>query len=99
MKCFISGLPQFFWDRIEFDEPKTLEDNIQKEMYCYEKFKNKTEPHEYWNKKSNLGFKKKGFKSSRFKNHGKRSNMILPTKSVYHQNFPSRSGNKPFGAS
>jgi hypothetical protein len=23
--------------------------------------------------------------------------MILPTKSVYQQNFPSQSGNKPFG--
>jgi hypothetical protein len=45
-----------------------------------------------------LGFKKKGFKSSRFKNHGKIFKMSLPTKSVYQQNFPSQSGNKPFGS-
>jgi hypothetical protein len=45
-----------------------------------------------------LGFKKKGFKSSIFKNHGKSSKNILPTKSVYQQNFLSRSGNKLFGA-
>ena len=45
---FISGLPQSYWDKIEFDEPKTLEDTIRKERYCYEKFKNKTEPHEDW---------------------------------------------------
>jgi hypothetical protein len=32
---FISGLPQTYWDRIEFDEPKTLEDTIQKSRYCY----------------------------------------------------------------
>jgi hypothetical protein len=45
-----------------------------------------------------LGFKKKGFKSSRFKNHGKISRMSLPTRSVYQQKFPPQSGNKPFGA-
>jgi signal recognition particle subunit SEC65 len=91
-------LPQSFWDIIEFDEPNTLEDTIRKARYCYEKFKNKAEPHKDWKKKSKLGFKKKGFKSSRFKNHGKKSKMILPTKSVYQQNFPSQSGNKPFGS-
>jgi hypothetical protein len=68
-------------------------------MYCYEKFKNKGEPHKDWKKKSKLGFKKKGFKSSKFKNHGKTSKMGLPTKSVYQQNFPTHSGNKPYGSS
>jgi hypothetical protein len=67
-------------------------------MYCYEQFSNKTEPREDWKKKSSLGFKKKGFKSSRFKNYGKGSMMRLPTRSVYQKNFPSQSGNKPFGA-
>ena len=38
---FISVLPQSFQDVIEVDEPKTLEYTIRKEMYCYEKFKNK----------------------------------------------------------
>jgi hypothetical protein len=70
-------------DKIEFDEPKTLEDTIQKEMYCYEKFKHKTKPNKDWKKKGKLGYKKKGFKSSRFKNHGKIPKMSLPTKSVY----------------
>jgi hypothetical protein len=41
--------------------------------------------------------RRRGFKSSIFKNHGKSSNMILPTKSVYQQNFPSQSGSKPYG--
>jgi hypothetical protein len=45
-----------------------------------------------------LEFKKKGFKSSIFKSHGKISKMSLATKSVYQQNFPSQSGNKPFGS-
>jgi hypothetical protein len=48
--------------------------------------------------KNNSGFKKKGFKSSIFKNHGKISRMILPNRSFYQQNFPSQSGNKPLGA-
>jgi hypothetical protein len=43
-----------------------------------------------------LGFKKKGFKPSRFKNLGESSRMSLPSRSVYQQNFPSQSGNKPF---
>jgi hypothetical protein len=95
---FISGLPQSYWDRIEFDEPKTLEETIQKARYCYEQFESQTEPREDWKKKSSLGFKKKGFKSSIFKNYRKGSRMSLPTRSVYQQNFPSQSGNKPFGS-
>jgi hypothetical protein len=63
----------------------------------YEKFKNKTELHEDWKKKSTSRFKKKGFKPSRFKSYGKGYRMSLPAKSVYQQNSPSQSGNKPFG--
>jgi hypothetical protein len=33
---FISRLPQSFCDKIEFDEPKTLQDTIRKARYCYE---------------------------------------------------------------
>jgi hypothetical protein len=67
-------------------------------MYCYEQFKIKVEPHKDWNNKINFGFNKKGFKSSIFKIHGKISKMSLPAKSVYQHNFPSHSGNKPFGS-
>jgi hypothetical protein len=45
-----------------------------------------------------MGFKKKWFKSSIFKNHGKISKLSLPIKSVYQKKFPSQSGNKPFGS-
>jgi hypothetical protein len=83
---------------IEFDEPKTLEDTIWKARYCYEQFMNHIEPREDWKKKNGSRFKKKRFKSSRFKNYGKKSSMSLPNKSVYQHNFPSHSGNKPFGA-
>jgi hypothetical protein len=33
---FISGLPKTYQNIIEFDEPKTLEETIRKEIYCYE---------------------------------------------------------------
>jgi hypothetical protein len=33
---FISGLPKEYWNRIEFDEPNTLEDTIRKATYCHE---------------------------------------------------------------
>jgi hypothetical protein len=94
---FISVISQSFRDKIDFDESKTLEETIRKERYYYEKFKHRTEPRRDWKKESKLGFKKNGFKPSRFKNHGKGSNMSLPTKSVYQQIFPSQSGNKPLG--
>jgi hypothetical protein len=44
MQWFITGMPQSFRDIIEFDEPKTLEDIIQKTRYFYEKLKNKAKP-------------------------------------------------------
>jgi hypothetical protein len=37
-----------------------------------------------------------GFKSSRSKGPSKISRMSLPARSVYHQIFPSHSGNKTF---
>ena len=33
---FLSGLPQYYKDRIEFYEPRNLEEAIRKAKYCYE---------------------------------------------------------------
>jgi hypothetical protein len=52
----------------------------------------------HFKKRSSSRFKKKGFKASGYKNYRKGSRMSLPTISVYQQNFPSQSGNKPFGS-
>jgi hypothetical protein len=60
MQWFLSGFPQSFQNIIEFDEPKTLEDAIQKARYCYEQFNHKEEYPKDWKKKGKLGFKKKG---------------------------------------
>ena len=32
---FLSGLPQSYEDRIDFYEPRTLEEAIRKAIYCY----------------------------------------------------------------
>ena len=76
---FISGLPKTYQNRIEFDEPKTLEDIIRKARYCYEQLESQTEPREDWKQKNSSGFEKKGFKSPRFKSYRKDSRMSLPT--------------------
>ena len=33
---FLSGIPHSYKDRIEFDEPQTLEEEIRKVEYCYD---------------------------------------------------------------
>ena len=40
---FVSGFPLAFRDRIEYDEPRSLEEVIEKLKHCYEKSKRKNE--------------------------------------------------------
>ena len=39
---FLSGLPHPYQDKIEFDEPITLEEAIRKAKYCYDQKKKQT---------------------------------------------------------
>jgi hypothetical protein len=87
MQRFLSGFAQSFRNKNDFDEPKTLEDAIQKARYLYEQFNHKEKYPKDWKKKIKLGFKKKGVKPSNFKNYGKNSKMTFSTKSVSQQNF------------
>ena len=66
IQCFPSGLPQTYKDRIEFDEPQTLEEAIHKENYCYDQNKSRPDIHKAWKDKKNGNFdqRKKGFKPS-----------------------------------
>eukprot|EP00253_Pinus_taeda_P027395 PITA_27395 len=41
---FISGLPVAYKDQIDLDEPRSLEEAIQKFKHCYEQSKHKVEP-------------------------------------------------------
>jgi hypothetical protein len=94
---FISGLPKEYRNRIEFDEPKTLEDTIRKATYCHEQYGHRAESRGDWKHKNGSKFQKKGSKSSGFKNYKKNHRMNFPTRSVLQQNFPSADGNKTSG--
>ena len=50
---FLSGFPQFYKDRIEFYEPRTLEEEIRKAKYCYEKSRRKPDYHKTWKDRKN----------------------------------------------
>ena len=71
MKWFISGMPRSFRDKIEFDEPNTLEDIIRKARYCYEQFKNKTELHEDSKKKKIQDSRRRGLNPLYLRTMGK----------------------------
>ena len=70
---FLSGSPQSYKDRIEFYEPRTLEEAIRKANYCYEKSKGKPDYPKAWKDKKNEKFdqRRKCFKPSRFRNQQK----------------------------
>jgi hypothetical protein len=97
VQCFLSGLPQYFQDWIEFDEPKTLEDTIRKEKCCHDQSKPEMEKNKVWKKKDKMGLKRKGFKSSIFKSYGNNTKSISPTRSIKKHNFPTQSENKTYG--
>ena len=70
---FLSGLPQSCKDRIEFYEPRTLEEAIRNAKYCYEQRKGKPDYHNTWKNKKNENSdqRKKGFKPYSFRNQQK----------------------------
>ena len=67
---FLSGLPQYYKDRIEFYEPRNLEEAIRKYKYCYKKSKNESDYQKTWKNKINekLDQRKKDLKPSNFMN-------------------------------
>ena len=69
IQCFLSGLPQYYKDIIEFYEHRTLEEAIRKAKYCYEQSKGKPNHHKTWEDKKNENSDKrnKGFKHSIFR--------------------------------
>jgi hypothetical protein len=91
---FICGVPKEYRNRIEYDEPKTLEDTIRKATYCHEQYGHRAKSRGDWKQKSGLKFQKKGIKSSGFKSYKKNSRMNFPTRSALQQNFPLVDGNK-----
>ena len=48
---FLSGFPSFYKDRIQYDEPKSLEEAIRKSKHMYEQNKGKTDFRRSWKDK------------------------------------------------
>ena len=53
VQCFLSGLPQSYKDRIEFYEPRTLEEAIRKAKYFYEQSEGNPDYHKAWKDEKN----------------------------------------------
>jgi hypothetical protein len=63
-KRFLSGLPSFYSEKIQYDNPNTLEETIRREKHLYEKSRGRRVFQKHWNDKMK-GKKdkiKKGFK-------------------------------------
>lgn len=43
IQCFISGLPNFMKEKLEFDYPRTMDDAVWKSCICYQQMKQKNE--------------------------------------------------------
>ena len=67
---FLSRLPQEYKDRIEFDEPQTVEEEIRNAKYFYDQNKGKPDYHKAWKDKKTEKFyqRNKCFKPSHFWN-------------------------------
>ena len=76
---FLSGLPQYYKDRIEFYDPRTLEEAIWQAKYCYEQRKGKLDYQKTWKDKKNEKSyqRKKGFKPSNFRNQQKQPSQAV----------------------
>ena len=73
IQCFLSVLPQSYKEKIEFYEPRTLEEAIRKAKYCYEKSRGKPDYQKTWKDKRNEKYdqRKKSLKPSNFRNQQK----------------------------
>ena len=76
---FLSGAPQSYKERIEFDEPRMLEEAIRKAKYCCDQNKSKPDFHKSWKDKRNEKFdqRKKGFKPSHFQNQQRKPSQAM----------------------
>jgi len=66
---FLSGLPFYYKDQIQYDEPGTLEEATRKAKHLHEQNKGRTDFHRSWKdkKQDNQDQRKKGFKPPHFR--------------------------------
>jgi hypothetical protein len=68
---FLSGLPSFYNDKIQYDNPKTLEKSIRREKHLYEQSRGRPFFQKAWNDKMNgkNDQRRKSYKNPFFKNN------------------------------
>ena len=67
---FLNCLSQSYKDRIEFDNPKTLDEVLRKARLCFEQYKQRNDLSKVWKGKEQENFnqRKKGFQPPPFRN-------------------------------
>ena len=93
---FMSYIPQNYRDKMEFENPKTMEEAIRQEKLCYTQFKKQEELSKSWKTKKNIGQRKKGFKPSPFRQLSRNYQYGNFKKNITKQNLLAQSVNKPF---
>jgi hypothetical protein len=68
---YLSGLPYFISDKIQYDDPKTLEETIRRDKFLYEQHRGRPTFQRTWEnkKKSMMDQRKKGSKPPFFRNN------------------------------
>eukprot|EP00253_Pinus_taeda_P009179 PITA_09179 len=92
---FVSSLPPYMRERIEFDNPKSMDEVIRKARICYQQSKKKGEAaSRKWNEKKSFKSigNNKGNRSSGSKGNGKGLNSRIParTTSKFRPNHESK---------
>jgi hypothetical protein len=82
IQSFLSGLPCFYKDKIQFNEPKTLVETIRNAKYLYERGKCKESFQKSWKDKKEEKFdqRRKGFKPPFNRNNPNKHKQNQPTK-------------------
>jgi hypothetical protein len=68
---YLSGIPSFISDKIQYDDPKTLKETIRRDKFLYDQHRGRPTFQNVWEdkKKSNMDQRKKGTKPPFFKNN------------------------------
>jgi hypothetical protein len=71
IQIFLSGLPSLYSDKIQYDNPKNLEEEIRRGKHLYEQSRGRTIFQKTWNEKmkGKKNQREKGFKPPIFKNN------------------------------
>jgi hypothetical protein len=90
---FLSGLPSFYSDMIQYDNPKNFEETIRRERHLYEKRKGRPVFQKTWTEKlkGKREKRKKGFKPPFFKDNSHANHQV---QSVQNENKTTNSFGK-----